>query len=495
MYILKNVIKSITRNRTRNILILIVIVIISISCCVSLSIKNSANKLIESYNSSNEIIGKLTVNRENLRKDVKSKKSETDDSSSNILENLSKLTIDDIKNYGESIYVKSYYYTIQTDMNSSNIQKASLDNQQENLESDDKFKLDDFKNSNTGKSSTVKGDFSVIGYSSLSAMSEFEDGTYKIVKGTIFDEESSGKCVISEELAEENDLDIGSKILLENPNNVEETFELEICGIYSDSTQNSEFSMFSNSANKILTTYNTVNDIVESSSDDNKLNSQFDASFVLISKNVISGFEEELQEKGLSSYYTLTTNNEDVENSLKPIQNLSNYASIFLLIVLIVGGVILLIINMINIRERKYEIGVLRSIGMKKGLVSIQFILETFIVTLVAVLIGTIIGSIITVPVANKMLESEISSLLQERQNINQNFGMDSKMQKSIEPDADIRDTYKNGNYITKLNAVIDFNVVLKLILISILLTFISSVISTITILRYSPLKILSSRS
>ena len=171
MYILKNVIKSITRNRTRNILILIVIVIISISCCVSLSVKNSANKLIESYNSSNEIIGKLTVNRENLRKDVKSKKSETDDSSSNILENLSKLTIDDIKNYGESIYVKSYYYTIQTDMNSSNIQKASSDNQQENIESDDKFKLDDFKNSNTGKSSTVKGDFSVIGYSSLSAMS------------------------------------------------------------------------------------------------------------------------------------------------------------------------------------------------------------------------------------------------------------------------------------------------------------------------------------
>lgn len=283
MYILKNVIKSITGNRTRNILILIVIVIISISCCVSLSVKNSANKLIESYNSSNEIIGKLTVNRENLRKDVKSKKSETDDSSSNILENLSKLTIDDIKNYGESIYVKSYYYTIQTDMNSSNIQKASLDNQQENLESDDKFKLDDFKNSNTGKSSTVKGDFSVIGYSSLSAMSEFEDGTYKIVKGTIF-VRTSGKCVISERLAEENDLDIGSKILLENPNNVEETFELEICGIYSDSTQNSEFSMFSNSANKILTTYNTVNDIVESSSDDNKLNSQVDASFVLTSK-------------------------------------------------------------------------------------------------------------------------------------------------------------------------------------------------------------------
>ena len=74
MYILKNAIKSITRNKTRNILILIVIVIISISCCVSLSVKNSANKLIESYNSSNEIIGKLTVNRENLRKDVKSKK-------------------------------------------------------------------------------------------------------------------------------------------------------------------------------------------------------------------------------------------------------------------------------------------------------------------------------------------------------------------------------------------------------------------------------------
>jgi putative ABC transport system permease protein len=61
MYIFKNAFKSITRTKARNILIGVIIVVIATSCCIALSIKNSATKLIESYEDSYNIEATLST--------------------------------------------------------------------------------------------------------------------------------------------------------------------------------------------------------------------------------------------------------------------------------------------------------------------------------------------------------------------------------------------------------------------------------------------------
>lgn len=48
-----------------------------------------------------------------------------------------------------------------------------------------------------------------------------------------------------------------------------------------------------------------------------------------------------------------------------PVEGLSSVSSTFLIIVLIFGGISIAVISSIAIRERKYEIGVLRAMGMK----------------------------------------------------------------------------------------------------------------------------------
>ena len=53
-----------------------------------------------------------------------------------------------------------------------------------------------------------------------------------------------------------------------------------------------------------------------------------------------------------------------------PLKNLSTFATYFLIVVLIIGAVILIVLNIFNIRERKYEVGVMTAIGMKKGKVA-----------------------------------------------------------------------------------------------------------------------------
>jgi hypothetical protein len=64
-------------------------------------------------------------------------------------------------------------------------------------------------------------------------------------------------------------------------------------------------------------------------------------------------------------------------------------------------------------RERKYEIGVLRTIEWKKCL-NITLCIRTLIVSLFGLVLGAGFGSLVSVPTANKLLEQEITSAQQK---------------------------------------------------------------------------------
>lgn len=483
MYILKNAFKSITRTKWRNILIGTIILVIAISSCVALSIKNSATKLIESYENSTEVIANISMDRTSMRKKMNEKK-EDFTTPQEFMENAGNLSLDTQKEYANSEYVSSYYYTTEVSLNGNeNLKKVSMD--MEFKGRDDK--MPEKFNGNMG------ADFTVIGYSSLDAMSEFVDGIYTIKEGEMFAIDVENICVISDELAEENEIAVGDTITLVNPDDENKTYSLKVSGIYNDSSEN-ENSLFSNAVNQIITNNVTVEKITSN----NELKTNSKVSYILTNKEVVESFEKELKDKGLTDFYVVSTNLDTIAKELEPIQNLSSFATTLLLIVLSVGGTILIVINMINIRERKYEIGVLRSIGMKKHNVLLQFVIELFCVTFVAIIIGTTIGSLLTVPISNKLLESEIETAQNEGVDIAKNFGMQDKggqMPFGMGRKDDIRQTFATNNYVDKLDAVVDIKTVLELVLIGVILTICSSAISMIFISRYSPLKILSSRS
>jgi putative ABC transport system permease protein len=179
---------------------------------------------------------------------------------------------------------------------------------------------------------------------------------------------------------------------------------------------------------------------------------------------------------------------------------------VFLILVLIIGGIILVVLNMINIRERKYEVGVLRAIGMKKGKVALQFISELFIVTFLAITIGTAAGSISSVPTANVMLQNQINAQQAQQQQISRNFGRSGNFGQGQGNMQLNQGGGQNGmrgflgfsgnvNYVKQIDAVMNLQVLMQIILIGIVLTLFSSSVAVIFISRYEPLKILSSRA
>ena len=469
MYILKNSITSIKRNKGRNLLIGLIIMVIA-SVTVTLAINNTATSLIKAYKDKYQVEASITFNRENMMKDFNPNDRENSKNDMKDKFNLaSSLTETDIKNYADSKYVKSYYYTSSVKVNSNDLEKAEMISNNDMLEQ----KKDEDDSSS----------FEIKGYSSYDAMNEFISGSYKITDGEMFTDFTSNNCLINSELATINNLNVGDTITFTDDNS--NTYQLVISAIFEENSSDNK-SMFSSSANTIITSSNFINKM---STTNSELKLTVNPTFILTSKDVVDKFSSELTSKGLDENLMVTTNLESIDESVSTISNVKTFAVTFLVITLIIGAAVLLIINMINIRERKYEIGVLRTIGMKKTKVCLQFILELLIVALASLLLGAGIGSFVSVPISNKLLENEIVTSKNENNNIRENFGKNDKF----------NDKKFNGiarvEAFDSINATVDVKVLLELLALGLSLTLISSISATVSIQKFSPLTILKERS
>lgn len=484
MYILKNAITSITRNKGRNILIGLVILVIACATSITLAINNTSTNLINTYKSKYQTEATIGINRENMMKDFNPEnKEETKENMQEKFSNISSISVDDIKKYADSDYVKSYYYTMKVGVNANDLEKASMTSNNDNEKQDENRKeRKDFSNQ-------TEGDFSLLGYSSLSAMNDFIEGNYKITSGEVFTDFKSDSCLINKELATLNNISVGDKITIVNPQDEDKTYELTVTGIYEESSSDSGMNMFANSVNTIITNTNFVQKV---SADDEDLSVETSPTFTLTSSKVVDKFESELREKGLDDNLSVETNLDQVENSTKTISNVKTFSITFLIITLVIGTIVLFVINMINIRERKYEIGVLRTIGMKKTKVAQQFLYELLIVAFISLILGAGLGATLSVPVSNHLLQSEISSSKQETENIANNFGHGpgnkQDKQNKFQGVTNV-ETFKS------IDAVVDFKVLVELLGIGLVITLISCTSSIISIQRFSPLTILKERS
>jgi ABC-type transport system, involved in lipoprotein release, permease component len=530
MYIVRNALRNIVRSKARNILIGVIVLVIATSCCIALSIKHSAAKTESQGMSSLNITGQITIDREKLIEQAQS-------GSGNIRDKMTSVTtptLAELKKYAGSPYVSGFYYTVTSSVNSGEETFVPVDTNSTSNSSSSNSTSDN--SSNNGRSSSngesggggfmgrmgTQGDFSLIGYSDESAMTDFISGVCQISDGSMIDLTSSDmKCIITNELAAYNNLKIGDTIQIANPNSSDEIYTLTINGIYTNSSSGSTdngmlFSTSGDPANRIIISVGTLNDIANKSASvaqtttndesgitsTTALRTQLSGTYVFVDVNAFDSFQTDVRNMGLDDTYTVTSNNvSSYEQSLVPLKNLSEFASVFLLIVLLIGAIILVILNIFNIHERKYEVGVLTAIGMKKGKVALQYIIELFAVTISFIIIGTAIGAVVSVPTANALLASQVSSQQSQSQQIENNFGRNQTQGSSTTDGMTAGGGFFRQaqgsvvNYISDINAATDMTVVAELLGIGILLTILSSCAAVFFIMRYEPLKILTSRT
>lgn len=518
MFVIINALKSITRSKGRNILIGIIILAIAAASCVALAIRNAANEAESAGVDVLTVSASITVDTQKL---MEAARSEGGDMSSmrEMMSQYQDLSLPELLAYAESDYVKNFYYSGSMSLNASGGLEAY---------GSDGTSGGDYPGGMGGQGGRggmmtgimAMGDFSVTGYSAEDAMIKFVNGTSKITGGEMFDIASADMdCLISYELSLFNGLSVGDTVTLANPNAEEETYTFTITGVYTDSSSGESsnmlrFSTAMDPANLIVISYSALQTILEHSAsvaviDTNEngfenstaVNEQLSSTFVFSSNADYESFGAELTARGLSEYYTLSSLDiGNYEAGLVPLQNLSKFAMTLLLIVLAIGAVILIVINVFNIRERKYEVGVLTAMGIKKGKVAMQFVTELLCVTLITIIIGAGVGAAVSVPVSNNLLSVQIEQMQSQAASQETSFGRVPGGRQNIQGGmASMMDIFSGNradvNYLDQINATVNFSILGQLMGIGIMLTLISSLAAVIFVMRYEPLNILANRA
>jgi len=525
MMIMTNAFKSISRSKGRNILIAIIVLTIAASSGVALAIQNAAQSAKEAGLAAQTLTGTISVDRQKIMDSIQ--QGGDIENARQLMQQHTDLSLDEMKFYADSEYVKDFYYTAAASLNASGSLTAyGADESSDSSNPQSGSDMPPIMNGGGGGRSIMigavmaVGDFSVTGYSSESAMTKFMAGESQITDGEIFDPASADMhCLISNEVAVLNSLSVGDTIVLANPNSDDETYEFIVSGIYTNTVNNEngnvpQFFTATDPANLIYVSCGAIDEIMTRSTESavvevneygmettTALTSQTSGTYVFSDIESYNSFGTELTARGLSDFHSLSSPDiNNYEAALVPLENVSGFASTLLAVVLIVGAVILVVINVFNIRERKYEVGVLTAIGIKKYKVAAQFVVELLCVTIIAVVIGTGIGAVISVPVANNLLSAQIESTESAQASQEQNFGRDATGGGSgnrMSMISILGGTQNNAavEYIDTVNATVSFGILCQLIGIGVLLTIFSSLAGIVFVLRYDPLKILASRS
>ena len=539
MYIIKNALRCIGRSKGRNVLIGIIALVIAISACIGLSIRQAAESAKESALEGLSVTATIQYDRASAMGNMGGGRHGTGGGGfgggfdfsqfSGMMGSSSSLTIEEYEKYAKAESVQDFYYTLTAYFNGSeNFSPVSDESEAEDSDSDnsnaDFGGIPGFPGGGDMGAMFDSGDFSIIGYSSDSSMTDFINGNASVVEGAMFDEGTTELiCVISEELAMYNSLAVGDTIVVTNPSLEDETYTLTISGIYS-SSENNDFSMSmfgasQDPANKIYMSASALQAVLdesENNASDTKITGTLSATYSFANAEDYYSFEEEVRALGLSDSYSVSsTDITSFENSLAPLNTLSTMAGWFLLVILIIGGIILVVLNIFNVRERKYEVGVLTAMGMKKWKVATQFMCEILVVTMIAVVIGAGIGAVSSVPVTNALLEGQVTSQSNQQTKVDQSFGRPGNMGGSFSggnmsgipsmpsdipsdisgsknPFGDMFDGA--ADYITEVDSAMNLTVVFQMIGVGLLLTLVASAASVMFIMRYDPLKILSNR-
>lgn len=553
MYIIKNALRNIARSKTRNILIGIIVLAIAVSSCVALSIREAAAKAREDALASLQITASIGQDWQALMEQMQEGQAPDMSSRKDIFQNQESLSLSELQTYAKASSVKSFYYTLSSSLDAGGklepVDTAGVFSGDEDSSggSDSSGSNNapfsdrgDMKGGPGGGRMGQQGDFTVIGYSSDAAMTSFVSGTCSIADGAMFEESTSkNDCIISSELAAYNDLKVGDTIQLVNPNNEKETLTLTVVGLYENSQSGvtesgmmGGFSTAGDAANQIYMSYTALHAAVDASekaagtatgttsdstaSQSTAIRGQLAGTYTFADMDAYEAFETEVRSMGLEDGYTVTSADlQQFEQSLQPLENLKSFALWFLLVVFAIGAVVLVVLNLFNIRERKYEIGVLTAIGMNKAKVAAQFVLELLTVSFAAIIIGAGIGAVVSVPVSNVLLESQIEKQTESAQSMDNRFGRQANMtppgggglpgDSSGSADSPSGTAQKAGgmfrnmasgaaSYVDEVAYATDGWVILQLIGIGLLLTLVSSISAVLVIMRYESLKILANR-
>ncbi|MGM1045691.1 MAG: ABC transporter permease [Bacillota bacterium] len=324
----------------------------------------------------------------------------------------------------------------------------------------------------------------IHGVRSSDLLKEFTEETNKMIEGRPITSEDKDKKValVEKQLAEQNDLQVGDKLKITSTDETS-TVEFEILGIYETSTVDGNMESappLFHPSNKVYVSYESLKEFSENK--DMKGAPIDQAIYYLKDPHHIDDFKAEGEKADIDfDLFKLDAHDALYKKMVGPIENVASTSKWIIYLVSITGSIILGLIIMLTIKERRKELGILLAIGEKKGKLIGQLLVEVLCIAALAFSFSIFTGGTVSQKMGDSLLQKEVISSEEEQQGANNPgfmFEMNNDQGQDVDP-------------IDNIDISVTSQDLLKLGGLGLLIAILSTILPALSILRVNPKDIL----
>ena len=239
----------------------------------------------------------------------------------------------------------------------------------------------------------------------------FASGALNLKEGRALTKDESGKVLVHEELAKENNWTVGTKIKLKNFQNEGTTatgkeVTVEIVGIFNGKLSEQSTGLTSDlTENRIYMDYKTSQSLI-GKDESNAIVHR--AIFTVKDPSKLDEVISRVKELPLKWDSMQLSKNEQVfEQVASPIQNFKSLMTLLTSSVFVLAVIVLFLILLFTLRERIHEFGILMSVGISRKEIIAQILLELYTVAATSSIFALMLGSFVAKQFYTGLLTSD----------------------------------------------------------------------------------------
>ena len=242
----------------------------------------------------------------------------------------------------------------------------------------------------------------------------FSSGVFTMKEGKNIGENDKNSIIVHEEFAKQNNLKLGDEVNLElldiEKSGKIKSHKFKIIGIFSGKKQETYTGLSSDfSENMVFVDYSTSQEILNKSENNKIANKILMYSGSAESTDLALNKLKEL--KIDESKYFVEKDSNAFEESLESVSGIKHIIKIMTYSIMLGGMVVLLLILILWLRERIYEIGIFLSIGTSKIQIIMQFIFELLFISIPSIISSLFLGNVLLKVIVDGFINSEDSMI------------------------------------------------------------------------------------
>ena len=251
----------------------------------------------------------------------------------------------------------------------------------------------------------------VVASSNSREDSYFTDGGFEMVEGNPIITETGSQVLLHEKFAQRNGLSVGDTMLLGNVEDKSQTIPVMVAGIFTNTEEQDSIGIapsYDLYDNIVFTDLSTASFLLYGT--EGTTNVQY-GDFYVIDPDKLERIMADVQELDGVDWEscTLTRYDNDYQNAKESLEGLQNIVFIAIAVVSVICFLVLALFLTLRLRERIHETGIYLAMGISKGSVLLQYLLEVILVAAIALMVSFGTSTAISHQIGSSLL-SQVTS-------------------------------------------------------------------------------------